>query len=401
MRAAVFCLFLVLPLAVNAQIGCISGKILDTDGNPIPSLNLIALTQDQQYSIELATAPDGSFTINVPAGHYQILTTDETKGKAREQLSELVLAHAEQIQVPEGEACATLVLRKAPRAHLRLRATNLLTEEEINGVAGAFRFGENSVWKEIPENQELSVPPLTQIELQIGSKGFEISETQQIPPLQPGETREITAALRPVQLGCLTGVVSDQQGIPLPKVSLQASRTADHLRFNNDTGLTDEKGNFQFKGLQPGNYFIFTHAESLGYAPGFSQSTGEYSTVAISPGAGCANVSINLGPKAAKLQVTVVDAVSQTPIQDAALSAAGDYGTGNNGSWSLRAGANPMLVPSLKPFQLSAGAAGYQTRTIAISPLQPEETQEIKIILEPNSNKGATSQKLKPSVTVQ
>jgi len=292
------------------------------------------------------------------------------------------------VQVTDSALCATANLRRAPRARLQLHATNLLTGERIDSADASFRLSADGSWQGYVEGGGILVPPFTNFELQLGARGYETGPIQQLSPLQSGEVREIAAALRPLQVGCIAGTVLDQQGIPVSGIRIQLNRIAEHLRFDPGVKSTDNNGKFKFEGWQPGDYFVFAHAELLGYAPGLSQESGEYSNVAVAPGAGCSATSISLGPKAAKLEVTVVDATTQTAVPGAAVSVSGNYSNGV-GSWSLRAMGNPVLAPSLTQFQLSAGARGYQTRKIDMPPLQPEEIQQVVIQLQPEG-KNAT-----------
>jgi len=55
----------------------------------------------------------------------------------------------------------------------------------------------------------------------------------------------------------------------------------------------------------------------------------------------------------------------------------------NAETWSLRVMGNPMPVPAFKQMQLSVGASGYQSRTMTLSPLQPDEKRTLTIELDP------------------
>jgi hypothetical protein len=388
---AIFCSFLFLATTprLNAQTGCIDGQVLDTRGNPIHSLSVFATKADYSYMMEVTAGSDGHFSMTeLPAGVYQVFTSDETKAESRHvNLRTIDPTDAERVQVADSALCATANLRRSPRARLQLHVTNLLTGEKIASADGSFRLSGDSSWRGYIEAGEILVPPLTNFELQLGARGYETAPIQQLAPLQPGEVREIAAALRPLQVGCIAGTVLDQQGIPVSGVRIQLNRIAEHLRFDPGVKSTDNHGKFKFEGLQPGDYFVFTHAELLGYVPGLSQESGEYSMVAVAPGAGCSATTISLGSKAAKLEMIVVDATTQTAVPGAAVSLSGNYSNGV-GSWSLRAIASPVLAPSLTQFQLSAGARGYQTRKIDVAPLQPEEIQRFVIQLQPEGKKA-------------
>lgn len=388
--SAIFCLFLFLATTpcLKAQAGCMDGQVLDTRGNPIHSLSVFATKTDHSYMMEVTTGSDGKFSMTeLPAGAYQVFTSDETKAESRHvNLRTIDPTDAERVQVADSDLCARANLWRAPRARLQLHATNLLTGEKIDSVDASFRLSADSSWQGYLEGGEILVPPLTNFQLQLGGRGYEPSPVQQLSPLQPGEVREIAVALRPLQVGCIAGTVLDEQGIPVSGIRIQVNRSAEHLKFDPGVKSTDNNGKFKFEGLQPGNYFVFTHAELLGYVPGLSQESGEYSMVAVAPGAGCSATAISLGPKAAKLELLVVDAITQAVVPKAAVWLSGTYRNGL-GYWSLNAIGTPVLAPSLTQFQLSAGARGYQTRKIDVPPLQPEETQKFVIQLQPEGKK--------------
>ena len=377
----VFCLLFATTFTLDAQTGCIKGKALDTKGSPI-RLDVIFRTVDQSFGGEGGISSEGDFEIDdLPAGTYLLVTSDEAKAD-RDQID---WSSAERVRVTEGDSCSFVTLRKAPRGRLLFHATNALTGEKIEGVDGAFRFDKSRRWRGEADRDEMQVPPSANLELQLSAHGYENSDIQQISPLHPGETREIAVVLRPVPLGCLTGTVMDQQGVPVPGVRVQPSLRHDDLHSAVEDKSTNKKGQFKFDGLQPGDYFVFTHAESVGYV----EQHGEFHGITVAPGTGCATITLRLAPKAAKLRFKVVDAVTQLAIQDATVWASASHGNGKTATfWTSKALENPMLVPSFEQFQLFAGAKGYQTDAVDISPLQPEEIREITIHLQPKRKKA-------------
>jgi hypothetical protein len=369
-----------------AQSGCIQGKVLDTKGEPIHSLSVVAsnLGEGNRYEMEVQADSDGDFSmIGLPEGAYQVFTSDESKTNfGRRSLMTLDRSAAQEVEVAAGDSCVTITLRKPPRARVLLRATNVLTGEKIDSVKGSFRLSKDGLWTGYAEDSAMLVPPLTRLELQLGAQGYELAPVQEILPLQPGEVRELTVALRPVQLGCLAGRVVDQQGNSAPRHRIELSMHSENLVFNPESKLTNKSGKFKFEHLHPGAYSVFTQAELPFYVPGL----GDFSTVVVPSGPGCTATTIRLGPKAAKLQFTVLDGVTHSPIGEANVTLS-DSDDAGRGSWSLRALANPMPVPALRRFELWAGAKGYQTRAIEISPLQPEEVQKLTVYLQPEAKK--------------
>jgi len=285
-----------------------------------------------------------------------------------------------------GSKCPYVTLRQLPRARLRIRATNSLTAEPIKSADSQFRFSAERSWRGQTDGRgELLVPPNSELEVQIGTVGFENSEILKITSPQPGKVREVAVALRPLQTGCVTGTVVDQQGTPIAGARIQAGPGGENF----DPGTwksTDAKGHFRIDGVQPGNLPIYTYAE--GYPLPTSQKDSSFTEVTVGSRSECAETNIKLGPKAAKLWVKVVDIVTQKPVKDAEVWAAGNFADG--GTWSQKIAADPTPVPALTQFFVRASAEGYvKPQPMTILPMQPEQTQEITIALQPEGLQSA------------
>src|SRR5262249_42864341 len=159
------------------------------------------------------------------------------------------LSSATRVQVTNGDQCAAIIVHRALRGRLRLSATNAVTGERINSVKAAFRLSGSSSWSGSAEDGEIAVPPLTNFELQLGAKGYELAAVQQVASLQRGETRDISVAFRPIQLGCVTGTVVDLQGAPVSSVRVQLSQASENLRFDPPVQPTEGNGSFKFDGV--------------------------------------------------------------------------------------------------------------------------------------------------------
>src|SRR5262245_29629648 len=116
---AIFCCFcFATTVSLKAQSGCIDGQVLDTNGNPIHSLNVLASKSSKGYTMEVGTDPNGRFSMTgLPAGEYQVFTSDETKAALRSvHFRTLDLSSAAQVQVADGDKCAEVTLRRALRS---------------------------------------------------------------------------------------------------------------------------------------------------------------------------------------------------------------------------------------------------------------------------------------------
>jgi len=365
-------------LNLPAQNGCIEGRVVDTAGAPIAT-HVVGIGSDRQAAFDVGSSLDGYFRIDsIPAGDYDVATSDDYQADFRNlPLAAPKPASAMRAAALQGGICSSITLRRPVRARLHLTVTDLLTSAVVPSPHGSFRYNATNSWQGSDDEGTLLVPPLSDLEVHVGARGYELSEPIKIPPLQPGEVRELKVSLRPTQTGCITGIVVDQARAPLTGVEVRPSlndfangllnREAPPVRSGAD-------GRFSLKTLHPGNYSLFTNAIALGYP----MSLGEegFTSLTVQPGAGCADITIKLGPKAGKLALSVLDAVTRKPLKD--------YSAWLNAeTWSMAVVGNPMPVPAFKEMQLSVGANGYQFRTVTLSPLQPDERRPLTIELDP------------------
>jgi hypothetical protein len=366
-----------------AQNGCISGSVFDTLGAPIAYVHVIGASSDRRASFDVTTDRDGNFRIDtVPAGDYEVATDDEYKTDSPNiRFATAMPAHTARAAALAGDSCGSVTLRPPVRARLRLKVTNLLTAEVVPSIDAGFRFDSHSSWNgSVNEERELAVPPLAVLEVEVGALGYERSELIKVAPVEPGEIREVTVALRPVETGCITGIVTDQQGKAVVGARVQAelsSDATDRIGREVPAVLTQADGRFKFDVVHPGRYVVFAHGKLEEYP--IDQGDPEFTALTVRPSQGCAELTINLGPKAARLQIEVVDAVTQKPLKYSAWAS----GKHVRGGWTLNMVANPMPVPALKQFEVTVRASGYGGQNVMVAPLQPEETFELTIELEP------------------
>jgi hypothetical protein len=366
-------------LCLFAQNGCIEGRVVDNAGAPI-STHVVGVKSDRKAAFDVATGSDGYFHVDsIPLGNYEVGTSDDYQA----DLPKLPLVNPKPASaVPvaalqEGD-CSSITIPRPVRGRLHLILTDLLTSEVVSSPHGSFRYNPNSTWQGADEVEgALLVPPLSGFEMLVSARGYETSQPIKISPLQPGEVRELRVALRPTSTGCITGRIVDQAGKPVTGVEVQASlndSAGEHLNRESLRVRSGGDGRFSFKALHPGAYDLFTNAIALGYPMGLGDEG--FSWVTVQPGSGCAGIAIKLGPKAAKLVLSVLDSVTRKPLEDYAASLNGE-------KWTMRVVADPMPVPAFKQMQLWVGARGYQPRTVTLSPLQPDEVQTLTIELDP------------------
>jgi hypothetical protein len=365
-------------LTLAAQNGCIEGRVLDSAGAPITT-HVVGVGSERQAGFDLGTDPDGYFRIDsIPAGDYDVATSDDYKTDFRHvSLATAKPASAVRATALQGDGCSSITLHLPVRGRLHLTLTDLLTSKVVPSPHGSFRYNPASAWMGLDDEGTLLVPPLSDLEVHVGARGYELSEPIKIPPLQPGEVRELKVSLRPTHTGCITGIVVDQVGAPLTDVEVRPSLNdfANELLSGAAPPVrSGADGRFTLKTLHPGNYILFTNAIALGYPMNVGGEGS--SSLTVQPGAGCADITIKLGPKAGKLALSVLDAVTRKSPKDYVAWL-------NAETWSLRVVVNPMPVPAFKEMRLSVRASGYQLRTVTLSPLQPDEKRTLTIELEP------------------
>jgi hypothetical protein len=373
--------------AVAVETGCLAGSVLDTAGEPIPNVHVIGVSPDRRGSFDVPTGAEGEFRIDtVPPGEYDVTLDDEYKADFRNiKFTAPTPAHAARGVALAGDSCGWVTLRAPPRARLHLKVTDVLTTEVLPSIGASFRFDSHSAWNGwVSEGPELAVPPFASLEVHVGALGYEDSEPISVGPLQPGEARKLAVALRSVQTGCIAGTVVDLQGLPVKGVTVQADlvdRAVDSAGRQVPRVLTTGDGHFSFPKVHPAEYLIYVSGVNIGYA--FDQEDGTLTRLSVLPGQACAEVTVNMGPKAAMLQLQVVDAVTREQLQYSAW-ASGKHP--QNGGWSLDLVENPMPVPALRGFEVSVKSKGYASQTLTIAPLQPEESRQLTIELQPDGS---------------
>jgi hypothetical protein len=380
-------------LSLAAQTACIEGRVLDTSNAPIPDIQIIGIGE-RWAKFTTGTDSDGRFRIaNLTAGNYGIATGEEFRAdffKIRvadvKDVKDIALVTATAV---EG-GCSSVTLHRPQRAHIHLLAKDVLTIEDVSTAKAAFRYNAQASWnRNRSKEQDLIVPPLMEFQLQAGASGYEDSPIMTIPALQPGETRELPLSLRPLQRGCISGQVVDQLGVPVSGVAVQPDLAGDLLDRRVYSKVTDKSGQFRFEGVHSGEYSISTYAHQLGY-PGIPVSENDV-LINVEPSAGCSNITINLGPKGAKIELKVIDAQTQQPLKG--FEAFVSRVMANGGTWVQTFDTNAMLVSALKSLDVVTKKNGYRdSKKVAVGPLQPEETRQITIELYPSASDVTKSQ---------
>jgi hypothetical protein len=361
MKYLLICSLFLLSLPSLAQTACIQGRVVDTNGAPIASVHITGTNSTKNVSFNTTVQADGSFDADgLPSGTYVMTTKDDAPTSSAAQ---------DTVMAVEKE-CSTLTLERPVRAKIHLVARNLLTGESIHDVTAAYQHSNQTEWIfSGTENNSALVPPHTDLQLRVGAPGYELS-TIDVAAVQPGEQTELPVSLRPKATGCICGKVLDDQRKPIADAKIQI-QPEDNL-YPTKRSVTNKNGEFHLARLQPGPYSILTEASPAEYS--MVATNNNLAFLAIQPGAGCGEITINLGPKAAQLKITVIDAQTQQRLKDFEGSVSGE-------NWTIKLVANPLPVPAFATASVSVSAEGYRTVKTEIPPLKAEEVREIKVEL--------------------
>jgi hypothetical protein len=118
--------------------------------------------------------------------------------------------------------------------------------------------------------------------------------------------------------GKITGILVDEDGAPVPHMSVEACPADVGFSGILPSAMTDQQGKFVIKvriSNEPERWNVYPYDEETGYYPrpgyGFYVERETYSkTVELSPKIPEASVELTLGPKAGALSVHVVDATT-------------------------------------------------------------------------------------------
>jgi hypothetical protein len=378
---------------VRAESGCIQGRVLDASDAPVPSSFVTAFSITRKLSVQVETHRDGSFLIDtgVVAGEEYDLLASESSENWSVDSSEITTRVGVRAIAAEEDRCPFVTLRQRARARLEVKAINVLKGAPISHVDAHFRFSGEKSWRGgTDDTGELLLPPGSHLEIQVGAAGFEDSQVFVILTPEAGKENDFPVALRPAQSGCITGAIVDQNGSPVAAARIQASSGGQGFSSGGVT-YSNANGQFKFEGMRPGEYYLFLDAAE--YPPSLIQSQNNVGHVTVPSGISCADASKRLGPRAAKLHLRVIDATTQELLRGAQVHLTGNIA--NSGGWSLNAGADRneaaaddraslIPVPALTTFTVQASSKGYASQILTISPMQPQEVQEITIVLQPD-----------------
>jgi hypothetical protein len=397
---------ILLSVAAHSQMGCVKGIVIDDNGQPLAGMRvgLAERTWDggQKPAGVTVTDNSGAFEIDdVPPGtHYELgANNDALVYPAR---------LPQTISVTGSGPCTTVTFdagTRAAAAKLKFKVMDAATNEPIADLTVHATGGTWSSWLPVGDMLRAGVPngpqvpSLRKLHIEITAKGYTPSSLD-LPVIKPGETREVVAQLRPEALGCITGIAVDDSFAPVKNTMIDARR----IPYAGDGYApiyADENGRFRLDRLRPGGYDLYFENEAEGFSrlwvgwvdqPGLSKLL----RVTVPATGGCRNVTLNMGPKGAWLDVVAIDADTKQQLSKLSITVENSKNNRQGGTSPL-AEPQPVLVPSHASFTIHVRADGYLvSEPIHIEPLIPDEKKELTVFLQRRPIPADNSRQMNP-----
>jgi hypothetical protein len=187
----------------------------------------------------------------------------------------------------------------------------------------------------------------------------------------------------------IAGQVFDIEGQPVFNATVLALETEHGMGGKVPMAYTGKQGKFLFKRLAPGTYVISVEKTEAGYPPTdfpfYSAGFVEVPRITVYEGQTISNVTVRLGPKAAKIVGRVADAITGMTVvpKDVKITlrrvdnADYSYSTGPAVNGKLE-----ILVPPV-PVTIEVSARGYEKRNLGSLHLRQGEVKRLDILLRP------------------
>jgi hypothetical protein len=271
---------------------------------------------------------------------------------------------------------------RAGAAKLKFKVLDAVTKKPITDLTVHATAGTWSSWLPVgdmlragvPNGTE--VPSLSKVHIEITAKGY-FPSSLDLPAIKPGEIREVVAQLNAEILGCITGTAVDDNFAPVKETMIDARRVP-YAGDGYAPVHADGSGRFRLDRLRPGDYDLYFENETEGFSrlwvgwvdqPGLSKLL----RVVVPATGVCRNVTLNMGPRGAWLDVVAIDADTQQQLSKLSITVENSENNRQGGTSEL-AEPQPVLVPSHASFTVHVRADGYRvSEPIHIEPLIPDE----------------------------
>lgn len=184
----------------------------------------------------------------------------------------------------------------------------------------------------------------------------------------------------------IAGRVEDAEGRPISRARVTAQRENVEKQVL-PTTYTDHDGKFIFQDLNQGIYTIYAAKEAEGYAPTYSEFYSSRMEIVpqvniLSEQKG-ADIVVRLGQKSGRLIGQIVDAETNTPIENSKIT----LHRMNNQINSVFTSSDPngnfnILAPPI-PIMVEISAPGYENKRLNTMQLKAGEIKQLKISLRP------------------
>jgi Carboxypeptidase regulatory-like domain len=345
---------ILVPLAAHSQMGCIKGIVVDDAGQPLPGMHvgLAERTWDGGQKPVSGTVTDdsGAFEVDdVPPGtHYELGANNDA----------LVYPNRlpQPISVTAPGPCTTITYDAGIRvgaAKLKFKVTDAATNNPITDLTVHVTTGAWGSWFPVGDFLRAGlpyaqVPSSSKLHIEITAKGYSPS-TLDLRAIKPGEVREVVAQLHAEALGCLTGTAVDDSFAPVKNTLIDARRIP-YTGDGYNPVHADENGRFRLDHLRPGDYDLYFENEAEGFSrlwvgwidqPGLAKLL----RVTVPATGGCKNVTLNMGPRGAWLDVVAIDADTRQQLSKLSITVVNSKHDRQGGTSNLPE-PESVLVPS-------------------------------------------------------
>jgi hypothetical protein len=226
---------------------------------------------------------------------------------------------------------------------------------------------------------------LTKLRIEISATAY-IPVTLDLPPLKPGEVRPLVAQIRPENLGCITGTAIDDRSTPVKGANIDPRFLGDAYAGDRTPVQTDERGGFRADRLRPGDYALSPENDADGFSRlwvGWLNQPGlpKLLRVTVPATGACENVTVNMGPRGAWLNVIAIDANTQETLSSRVITIMNSEHSRQGGSVNQEE-PKEVLVPSHARFTVTIRAEGHRaSEPVQIGPLIPGEKKILTVPL--------------------